>query len=815
MIRYRLDDLGWFQFESLIQSLLKAKYGIGIESWGGRGDYGRDAFFNGTIELIKNNHESGSFIFQVKFVEEANAAGANPELRLIPAIQAEIRRIDKRKQSNEKIKYILITNVNLSAKLRKKVQALLQDRLPSFSILLLGAKDVCDVLDNFPHIRSAFPQILGLSDLDTLLARIISKPAIERSKAMIEAARELAGIFYPTEAYNQCLHNLSKHFFAVLEGPPEVGKTSIAIMISLARLSNDWDAYECLSPNEFFQLYATDRSQIFIADDAFGSTEFDPSKTNEWSLNLDRIFRRLDQSHWLIWTARKHILQLALEKLRLQGKAENFPEPGALLVDAGNLTDTEKALILYRHAKMAILDDASKKILKTHVKTIVNHKHFTPERIRRFVKYSLPAVIEQLKAKNMDQESLKLLIQKEIREPTKSLKQAFLCLEIEHKDLLISRLDLTKKDAYFYDEKDFRRSYARHKHQSSSKSYDQIENDLTLSFLKPKSNFFYLSEGWVHPSMRDLVIDYLIENDTERRRFLENCSLSGITLALSFAGGQEGNRLFPFVIDKSDMKILNRKIEEMIRQGNSELLKQLFTFINEAVVNWDTIELNKKEFISDLLNVSLQNILDRWNKDQSTINNDLLSLYFKMVKKASRYFPSPPLEYIWRYTVRKFDEKLAEQDKRKVLEAHSYIKDILQLFNIIEENEPRFISYIDYPNCVKESFKIFLNIAIKEANEQYSFNCDDPGDLFKLYDNEKDFYDDLGTVVGEIQDSDVLREDGYDLDYALESVNNAQSYYEGLATENYIPDEDEREDHSKSETTADVVVKVEEIFRDL
>jgi len=44
MIRYRLDDLGWYQFEWLVQAVLKDHLGIGIESWGGHGDHGRDAW---------------------------------------------------------------------------------------------------------------------------------------------------------------------------------------------------------------------------------------------------------------------------------------------------------------------------------------------------------------------------------------------------------------------------------------------------------------------------------------------------------------------------------------------------------------------------------------------------------------------------------------------------------------------------------------------------------------------------------------------------------------------------------------------------
>jgi len=79
MLRYKLDNLGWFQFECMIQSLLKFQFGIGIESWGGRGDHGRDAFYKGSLEFPRKGElRDGPFIFQVKFVEEANAAGSKP-----------------------------------------------------------------------------------------------------------------------------------------------------------------------------------------------------------------------------------------------------------------------------------------------------------------------------------------------------------------------------------------------------------------------------------------------------------------------------------------------------------------------------------------------------------------------------------------------------------------------------------------------------------------------------------------------------------------------------------------------------------------
>jgi hypothetical protein len=71
MLRYRLDDLGWLQFEQLCQSLMKARLGLGIESWGGPTDLGRDAYYAGNVQLTQGIETRGPFVFQAKFVQGA------------------------------------------------------------------------------------------------------------------------------------------------------------------------------------------------------------------------------------------------------------------------------------------------------------------------------------------------------------------------------------------------------------------------------------------------------------------------------------------------------------------------------------------------------------------------------------------------------------------------------------------------------------------------------------------------------------------------------------------------------------------------
>ena len=88
-IRYKLDDLGWYQFEALVQSLFKAHAGLAVESWGGSSDLGRDAYSEQDVRLSSTLVLPGPVIFQAKFIRGANAAGARLS-GLKSAVQAEL-----------------------------------------------------------------------------------------------------------------------------------------------------------------------------------------------------------------------------------------------------------------------------------------------------------------------------------------------------------------------------------------------------------------------------------------------------------------------------------------------------------------------------------------------------------------------------------------------------------------------------------------------------------------------------------------------------------------------------------------------------
>ena len=88
-------------------------------------------------------------------------------------------------------------------------------------VMVADARTLSEVIESDPELRLRIPSLLGVCDDSVFDADLVA-----RSSADVDAARELARVFVPTRAYNAALSALSRHSFAVLTGPPEMGKTA-------------------------------------------------------------------------------------------------------------------------------------------------------------------------------------------------------------------------------------------------------------------------------------------------------------------------------------------------------------------------------------------------------------------------------------------------------------------------------------------------------------------------------------------------------------------------------------------------------------
>jgi hypothetical protein len=720
MLRYRLDDLGCYQFEKLVQSSLKAAVGLGVESWGNRADMGRDAYTPGPLHFPDPRIKTkGPFLFQAKLVEGANAAGSRPNRALLSSASKERARILQRLKHKAwkcPSHFTFITNSPIDAVVREKIRALFAEVLPSTEIYVWSGDDVCDILDKNPNVVRAFPQLLSIRDLDALIASALQKESRERSAAAIEVARELVPVFAPTQSYERAWAILHKHHFVVLEGPPEVGKSAIAWMIGLTQAGSGWEAIVCRTPDTFFEKREANATQVFIADDAFGRTEYDPARTSKWEADLDLILHRLDKHHWLIWTSRKHILERACQRMDAQGKARSFPDPGSVLVDVKILSVEEKALLLFRHAKQANLEAEAKKLVRTYASDIISDAEFTPERIRRLVQESLPALLKSVRSQPVKSDQVRLALKEMLRNPTKQMRVAFQKLPAAYKWFLVALLEISEIEtfsgAHSSNIKRLRKLYESYCPDVDREAFETVTDHLTEAFVKTRKSLHGTSVvDWIHPSYRDLVIDELIEDANLRNTFIRGASLEGIKLAVSGTGGRSGERRLPFIRSAESWDILKRRCLSLI--GTQDEEQDLLETLADAA-SQDASPDNRRRW-ETLLWLVCNEVRDKWHQRPERMTAEELESFAKARGQARPTPQLPDLECSWEELEERFRDGIQNRNPNIEFDFRPF-DELSEFAQAVRECAPEYLEAKQFPDKYKAEIAVICEEAESEAN---------------------------------------------------------------------------------------------------
>jgi hypothetical protein len=575
---YDLDQLGWLQFERLCALVLEAEAGLSGLAWSGHSDEAREVTLDGPVALAgrtvrgrtgRQRAAAGSGPSRASRPTHLAilwAPEARPPLTRRLELARRLARLTATAELDGGGRVVLFTNLTAADALRGAV-ALLDAAAPP--ILVLGAGEISDSLDRRPELRAALPSVLGLRDL----APLISPEVRARSSFDVDGARALARVFSPTRAFDRARDVLARHRFVVLTGPPEMGKTAIARMVALAKLTDGWEAHECNRPDQVWSAFDSKRAQVFVADDAFGSTEYRPDAAERWANELARLLGVLDDHHWLIWTSRPAPLKAGLRRVQRERGSERFPAPGQILVDAGDLDLAEKTLILFRHAKDPAAGRAVRRWVRATGPSIVDHPHFTPERIRRLVTDRSEELRDVAGA---PRDALFELVERELAIPTEAMSTSFAALEPEHRMLLIAMLDAP---AGLVDERQLAATLRRHHPGGLTRPPGELIDRLTDHFVRITP----LGIGWVHPSWRDLVIEELRNHAGDRQRFLGACGPHGAMLVLSHAGGPTGERALPLLVADADWDRFTDRIRQLLRELEDPDLARLLLAIADTM----------------------------------------------------------------------------------------------------------------------------------------------------------------------------------------------------------------------------------------
>ncbi|HVM58603.1 MAG TPA: hypothetical protein VMT74_14170 [Gaiellaceae bacterium] len=564
--------------------------------------------------------------------------------------------------------------------------------IPGIRATVLGPAELWQLYADAPTVRFRVPSALGVADLDAL----VPAEAARRSTADVEAALELARVFVPTRAYLESLRVLERHRFAVLTGPPEMGKTAIARIVGLAALTDGWEVHECIRPDELWTRFARDRRQVFVADDAFGSTEYRPDAADRWAVELDAILRAMDDRHWLLWTSRPAPLRAGLRRIHREHGVERFPQPAEIGVDTALLDVSEKALVLFRHAKAAALPHRATELVRAEGWRIVSHPHFTPERIRRFVAGPLREL-----ASGSSSTDVAALVADEIREPTAAMAESYRALAPDHRAVLLALLDAPPGPV---SERDLAASVRRHSPAGLPRPPAEIVDRLADHFVRPVRP---AGVTWVHPSWRDLVIDELAHDAASRRAFLHACGVHGAALALSTAGGAAGERALPLLHDDGDWDALADRLAELVPELDAPETTLVLTALAEARAQPDGAE---RAELDALAAETLERLARAWSSVPGGVPVGLLAEWLALASDLPQRPALPALAATW--------VELAPTrpvDLGSAAETTAF-DDWTVLAELLREHEPDALARFDFPAAQMSELAAYVDRAWVEID---------------------------------------------------------------------------------------------------
>jgi hypothetical protein len=525
-LKYRISNIGWYNFELLVQTLLKAVIGPGVTSLGGAKDQGRDAEFKGAAAFPTSECQwTGRWIFQVKYIdfEEQGADAARSSLKSTFNKELQSALVRHRGINN----YILLTDVPLTTQSRGDLKEVVAACRFKGNFAVVDGKEICQLLDIHTDVRRSYPQLLGLADLDV----IVSRDLYARSRAYLLDWQPKLATYVQTEAHTRAMSVLKREHFIVLDGPPEAGKTTIAAALALIHAAEGFEIIDVRSSNDVFRVSdgtettskEREKPRLFVADDAIGSVSLVPAWADAWSRDLPGILRTLSNGRLLVWTARRYILEEALATSRLRDAATEFPRPHEVTVEVGKLTLMQKAEMLYNHAKQGNLSIEHRELIRAHAIEITSHPNFSPLRVKELIAVVLKPASDKAEVAPITWQE----VENFLKNPGERWIQAFRELSRSEQTLLSAMLDFEGPVV----ERELRVSYEMRvsKHEGGHLSLDECLTRLDHSFVMVTTS--HTGERRVsvqHPSLRDMLLLHLRGDINARRRYISLAGPSGL-----------------------------------------------------------------------------------------------------------------------------------------------------------------------------------------------------------------------------------------------------------------------------------------------
>ena len=260
----------------------------------------------------------------------------------------------------------------------------------------------------------------------------------------------------------------------------------------------------------------------------------------------------------------------------------------------------------------------------------------------------------------------------------------------------------------------------------------------------------------MHPSWRDMVIDFLVEHKDARQEFLLTCGVHGLLLALSTGGGKLGMRTFPLLLEPDDWSLFAEAASRLIRNGTTIEIRALLKATLDAL----RLETRRKKGglarppLRDVAEHVLQACKLKWATDGWAIQSTDLSAYYQISEFLSPLPPSPDLSESWQ---RHWDAARSQMEEFDEDDSDVLVGDIdewLDLCGLIWRYEPRFGRQIGLPEAFGNLLREFVPKLRPRAEWAPQFDTIDECDReLEELDVIQDLCSKIGRVFTELKES--------------------------------------------------------------
>jgi Restriction endonuclease len=368
MGNYNFSNLSAYDFELLIRDLVNASESLHLRAFAPGPDQGID------LRGWQTGRRKPLVIVQCKHMLGSTYS------TLLSSVKKEKEKMDK--LARKPVRYILATTQSLTAANIDELVATLKPYCNSTEDIVDAAR-IEELLAKHDNVLQRYYKLWITST--PVLQRVLHASIYNRSESYVQNLLARSRIFVQPKAFAKARKILRERHVCIISGPPGVGKTTLADMLSLDYLANGFQLIVISEDvQEADNVYDRERRQLFVYDDFLGRTDLRDKLGKNEDGQIVEFVRRVSDSpnHRFILTTREYILRAA--RVRYERLDTGDIDLVKCVLEVDSYTEMQKGEILYQH--LAFAEGIPRADIEDFVQNrryldIVRHENYTPRHI--------------------------------------------------------------------------------------------------------------------------------------------------------------------------------------------------------------------------------------------------------------------------------------------------------------------------------------------------------------------------------------------------------------------------------------------------